>query len=207
MGGAILLAALAAAASPCPAHPATQGHVRSSFVGDVDSDGAPDRVFVRIASAPLHCAIHLVVVPRRGRPLLARLRPPASSRYAVRTSGWPRVVALARIDGRPGAEIVFTDHAGASMAFLGVYTVRRHALMRMRGVVFPVSPGPYFGSVDCAGTLVVSTTAELHGMRLLVDRRFFRVVGREFRLVRTQRFRLGSTTPASSRPFRLCRSR
>lgn|GEM_PF-4786152 len=117
------------------------------------------------------------------------------------------MVALARIDERPGAEIVFTDHAGASMAFLGVYTVRWHALMRMRGAVFPVSPGPYFGSVDCAGTLVVSTTAELHGMRLLVDRRFFRVVGREFRLVRTQRVRLGSTRLASSRPFHLCRSR
>jgi hypothetical protein len=90
------------------------------------------------------------------------------------------------------------------MAFLGVYTVRRHALIRMRGAVFPVSPGPSFGSVDCAGELVVSTTAELRGTRLWVERRFYRVVRDGFRLVRT---RVGSTTPASTRPFRLCRSR
>jgi hypothetical protein len=213
MGGAILLAVLAAAASPCPAHPATQGHVRSSFVGDVDGDGAPDRVFVSVvAGARPRCALHLVVVPRRGRPLFARLRPPALDRYAVRTSGWPRVVELVDIEERPGAEIVFTDHAGASTAFLGVFTVRRGRLVRMRlppgsGNVFAVSPGPYFGSVDCIGGLVVATAAELRGAWVLVDRRFFRVVGREFRLVRTQRFRLGSTTPASIRPFHLCRSR
>jgi hypothetical protein len=52
MGGAILLAALAAAAAPCPAHPATQGQVRSSFVGDVDGDGTPDRSSSRWTPAP-----------------------------------------------------------------------------------------------------------------------------------------------------------
>jgi hypothetical protein len=218
MGGAILLAAVAAAASPCPAHPATQGQVRSSFVGDVDGDGAPDRVFVSVdADARPRCALHLVVVPRSGRPLLARLRPPALDRYSLRTSGWPRVVELVDIDERPGAEIVFTDHAGASTAFLGVFTVRRGRLVGMRlppgsGNVFAVSPGPYFGSVDCIGGLVVSTTAELRGAWVLVDRRFYRVTGDAFRLVQARRFRLRPgqdlpTTPASIRPFHLCRFR
>ena len=186
MGAAIVIAAVLAAVPACPTH----GPVRSSFVGDVDGDGRPDRVFVR--TAPPGCGFHLVVVRRRGRALVAPLR-------------WPVVVALAPIDGRPGAEIVFTDHAGASMAFLGVCTVRRQALLRMRGAVFPVSPGPYFGSVDCAGRLVVSTTAELRDMRLHVERRFYRVVGEKFRLVRTRDG--GPTRLASTRPFRLCRSR
>jgi hypothetical protein len=185
VGAAIVIAAVLSVVPACP----TDGQVRPSFVGDVDGDGRPDRVFVR--AAPARCAFHLVVVRRHGRALVAPLR-------------WPVVVALAPIDRRPGAEIVFTDHVGASMAFLGVYTVRRHVLVRMRGVVFPVSPGPYFGSVDCAGRLVVSTTAELRNMRLHVERRFYRVVGDEFRLVRTRDG--GSTRLASTRPFRLCRS-
>jgi hypothetical protein len=41
-----------------------------------------------------------------GAPLFARLGSPALDRYAVRASGWPRVVELVDIDERPGAEIV-----------------------------------------------------------------------------------------------------
>jgi len=195
VGGALLIAAVLWVVPTCSAHPARQGHVSSGLVGDVDGDGRPDRVVVRVVySAPPHCALHLVVVPGRGRPLVAPLRPPALDRDGVRTAGWPRVVWLATIDGRPGAEIAFTDHLGASTAFLGVFTVRRHALVRMRvprqDDVFPISPGTYFGGADCVGGLVVSTTGELERSRVIVDRRFFRVVGTAFRLVRARHYRL-----------------
>ena len=88
MGAAILIAAMLAAAPACPAHPASQGAVRSSLVGDVDGDGAADRILVRVVySAAPRCALHLVVIPSRGRPLVAPLRPPALDRMAVRASG------------------------------------------------------------------------------------------------------------------------
>lgn len=200
----LILAALAAAAPPhapaCPADPARQGHVRSLFLGDVDGDGAADRVFVRVAyRAPPRCALHLVVRRGRGRALVAGLSPPVLTRAGIRELRFPRVVSLASIDRRPGAEIVFTDDAGASTAFLGVFTVRRHELTRMRlpagfRDVFPFSGGTYFGGADCVGGrrsgLVVSTTGEVGLRRISVERRFLRVTGTRFRVVETRRYSL-----------------
>jgi hypothetical protein len=221
MGGAILLAVLAAAASPCPVHPATQGHVRSSFVGDVDGDGARDRVFVSVdSSARPRCALHLVVRLRRGRALTARLDPPVLEPGVIRQLPWPRVAALAEIDRRRGAEIVVTVDEGASTVFLAVFTVRRRRLIRMRlpGLeqAFPaLGSVMHFSGVDCVGErrsgVVVSTLAERGLKRLLVERRFFRAVGTRFRLIRRRTYVFGPNATlrfpelSDRGPFARCR--
>ena len=201
MGGAILLAVLAAAASPCPVHPAEQGQMRSSFVGDVDGDRALDRVFVRVdGRAAPRCALHLVARLRQGPVLTARLAPPVLETGVIRQLPWPRVAALAEVDRRPGAEIVVTVDEGASTVFLGVFTVRRHRLVRMRlpGLeqAFPaLGSVMHFAGVDCLGRrrsgVVGSTLAERGLRRLSVERRFFRAVGARFRLIRRRTYVFG----------------
>lgn len=200
MGGAILLAAVVAA-SPCPAHPAQQGQVRSSFVGDVDGDRAPDRVFVRVdGTAAPRCALHLVVRLRHGPALTAPLAPPVLETGVVRQLPWPRVAALAEVDRHPGAEIVVTVDEGASTVFLAVFIVRSHRLIRMRlpgsEQTFPALGSVMnFAGVDCVGGrrsgVVVSTLGARSLKRVSVERRFFRAVGTHFRLIgrRTYAFR------------------
>jgi hypothetical protein len=202
MGGAILFAVLAAVAPPCPARPAEQGQVRSSFVGDVDGDGAPDRAFVRVdAHAAPRCALHLVVRLRRGPALVARLAPPFLDAEAIRQHPWPRVAGLAEIDSRPGAEIVATVDEGASTVFLAVFTVQRHRLRRMRlptlEQAFPALGSVMnFAGVDCVGSrrsgVVVSTLAGRNLKRLSVERRFFRAVGTHFSLIRRKTYSFGA---------------
>jgi hypothetical protein len=208
MGGVILLAVLAVVASPCPPHPAEQGQVRSSFVGDVDGDGASDRVFVRLdGEAAPRCALHLVVRLRHGPALTARLAPPFLDIGAIRQSPSPAVAGLAEIERRRGAEIVVTVDEGASTVFLAVFMVRRHRLIRMRlpgfEQTFPaLGSVTHFAGVDCVGGrrsgVVVSTQTGRSLKRLFVERRFFRAVGTRFQLIRRRTYSLG---PNVSPPF------
>jgi hypothetical protein len=215
---AILVAALLSAASACPAYPAQQGHVRSSFVGDVDGDGARDRVFVRVDDwAPARCMLHLVVRRRHGRPLVARLRPPMVSAEANRQLTWPTVAGLAEIDKQRGAEIVATVDAGASTFFLGVFTVRRNRLIRMRipgyaQTFSSLGSLGYYSGVDCVGDLVVATDVDRTVRPVTVQRRFFRVVGTRFVLVKRRAYSFEWNVPlprfpglSDDGPFVSCR--
>jgi hypothetical protein len=95
---------------------------------------------------------------------------------------------------------VATVDEGASTVFLGVFTVRRHRLIRMRlpGLeqAFPaLGSVMHFAGVDCVrrrrSGVVVSTLAERGLERLSVERRFFRAVGTRFRLLGRRTYSFG----------------
>lgn len=145
------------------------------LTGDVDGDGAPERVV--IAEAEAGCP-PVVIVEGEGEALTLTIEEEGSG------PGLPRLMGLVEIDGRPGAEIVAALVAGASTEFFGAYTVAEGALARLRiagpgrfGDLFPSGGSVgHLDATDCAdGGRVVISSAEPLGDRYLVERRFYEV--------------------------------
>jgi hypothetical protein len=191
------------------------------LLGDVDGDGAQDRVSVRVDESRAPRCRHLLVVE------LASGTPVA----AVEPLDWPgtdpALLLLAEIDGRPGLEPVLTLSPAAVYQPGAVFTVRDGGLERMRledgapsrlyPELFPLDD-EFPAGVDCAGPgRIVVTVGGLAagGDRFWdVTRTLLRASGRGFALIRRQRFRIEVGPEAQQRwpelasdPFRSCRPR
>jgi hypothetical protein len=171
------------------------------LVGDMTGDARNDRV--SLAGQWLEkygCRYSLVVDSREARFSL-RLR--EGLLEAPRVSPEARIAdlsGLARIDRRPGAEILVTLGRGASSSGVGVYTVRPGRLQNLQirqryqeGLFWEVQGGTYGSVTDCwrgpGSGLVISSSRELSDSRWPdVDRRLFRVEGVRFRLVWHRRY-------------------
>jgi hypothetical protein len=159
-------------------------------MGDVDGDGSADRVFlVQRRSAPDECNTFLVAETARGT-IVARLRPLFVWNADIPV---PRLLALAEIDRKSGAEVVIDVWDGASSMNVAVFTVRNESLRRMSiraprsDDVFEnfSSAGAGKGNVDCvggqrSGVVVDTTTGMLQKRTATVVRRFYVVVGSDF---------------------------
>lgn len=193
--------------SGCPAAPARVAAKGAALRGDLDGNGQADTVVVTASySSPPRCVFHLVARFENGRVATASLPPSCLDVQCMREVHWPAVEALAAIDRRPGAEIAVTTNAGASTLFLGIYTVRKHKLLRMRIPHSFQNTFPEFGSatnyygVDCiggrgSGRVVASTASVVSASRVRITRRFLRVVGKSFPLYRTVNHAFGSHVP------------
>lgn len=180
------------------------------LAGDVDADGAPDRV--AIAPAVGECPPVLVVVSAR-RALSIPIEEEVSG------PGLPRLMGLVEVGDGAGAEVVVALAAGASTEFFGAFTVVDNELDRLRirgrsrfGDLFPSGGSVgHMDASDCAGDgRVVISSAEPKGDRYLVERRFYEVdggvlrrAGRGDRLVDLDD--LGSLPEFGSTPFGSCR--
>lgn len=179
------------------------------LAGDVDGDGAPDRVV--IAPATGECPPVLVVVSAR-RALSIPIEEEVSG------PGLPRLMGLLEIGDGDGAEVVVVLGAGASTEFFGVFTVVNNELDRLRirgpsrfGDLFPSGGSVgHMDASDCAddGRVVISSAVP-NGDRYLVERRFYEVdrevlrwTGRGDRLVDLDD--LGSIPEFGSTPFGSC---
>lgn len=141
------------------------------------------------------CRFFLVVRRARGRPLVARLADPLvdASAAEVRDLLYPRLSALAAIDRAPGLELLVTIDQSASGGGVGVFTVRKGRIVRLRVSGAPartlfwiLGHNYYARATDCVGRLVVSTSAEraAPAWTWSVRRTFLRVDGTSFRRVR-----------------------
>jgi hypothetical protein len=182
-----------AASRACPSRPAALPNHYGVLRGDVDGDGRSDSVSVKVdRRAPLGCQFFLVARTARGD-LIRRV----SGRYDFQQE-WPQVVVLARIDRRPGAEVVVTLDHGASQAFGSIFTVRGGVLRRYleshRYARFNFYGSVGFGgAIDClgkaSGRVVWSGYGHQEGERYVVERQFLRLEGTEFRRIRTEHYR------------------
>jgi hypothetical protein len=192
-------ATVTASASACNdvggAVPDTYRTKGKELVGDVDGDGGPDRVTLRVDStAPARCRHVLVVEPAKGSAVAAPVKPlpwPGTN---------PKLLLLAEIDGRAGLEMVVTLSPANVFRPGAVFTLRRGELARMR-VERRYSPElfPFYdefpAGVDCAGEpgSIVLTLGDLadggkDDSHWDVTRAFYDVAGTHFELVRKQTF-------------------
>jgi hypothetical protein len=206
-------------AAACNAAPTTYPGRGKALVGDVDADGAGDRVTLRVdGTRPARCR-YLLVVQISGGETAAATVPPLP---------WPgtdpQLLLLAEIDGRPGLEPVIALAPSAVYRPGAVFTLSRGTLLRMRVERAPVPElFPFYdefpAGVDCAGqpgTIVVtqSRIADESDGHWNVTRSFYRPAGARFRLVRNERFQVEVGPEAERRwpevrgdPFRHCRAR
>jgi hypothetical protein len=165
------------------------------LVGDVDADGAGDRVTLRVDERrPARCRHLLVVEVTADRTAVAAV-PPLS---------WPgtdpRLLLLVEVDGRPGLEPVVTLSPGAVYRPGAVFTLHDGTLSRMRVEALPVAElVPFYdefpAGVDCAehpGTIVVTQgrIADEGDGRWDITRSYYRAAGIRFELVRDERFQV-----------------
>jgi hypothetical protein len=169
--------------------------------GDLDGDGRVDSVVVTASySSPPRCVFHLVARFATGQASIASLPPSCLDVPCMREAHWPNVEALAAIDRRPGAEIAVTVNAGASTLFLGIYTVKSQKLVRMaiphslQNTFAEFGSAARYDAVDClgrtTGRVVASDVWVAGARRVLVTRRFLRVVGMYFRVYRSVNYAL-----------------
>jgi hypothetical protein len=199
--------------------PATYRVKGKALVGDVDADGAGDRVTLRAdGNRPARCRHLLVAQIGGGRTSVAPVAPlpwPGTD---------PKLLLLAEIDGRPGLEPVVTLSPVAVYRPGAVFTLSRGTLLRMRldrvrvPELFPLSD-EFPSGVDCAGRpgMIVVTDSGFAGGGdgpSHVVRSFYRATGARFDFVRATRFQLGVGPEAGQRwpeirddPFRQCRGR
>jgi hypothetical protein len=173
-------------------------HVVGVLRGDVDGDGAPDRIgLVRLRRAPERCGAFLVVRTRSRALTRAFARPPVPD--------VPSLNGLAALGSGPGLHIVVTTWHGASTEFARVFAVRGDSIAPVETGT-PDNTFAYEGSVthidavDCAsGGLVVASGWFFRGTgsRFGFFRHFYRVGPQGFELVRSQ-----SGTSTSSTPIR-----
>jgi len=169
--------------------------------GDVDGDGAPDRIaLVRLRdNAP--CGAVLVV--RSGHRVYERAFP---------TVGDPRIPLLNGLAAlRPGSlQIVVTTWEGASTAFARVFTIRLGRVSEIQtdtvdGTIPYEGSVTHFNAVDCVrgrpGTIVSSGWFErgASGRRFGFNRLFYRVGERSFEPAGRQSGRTRSPLPQRGR--------
>ena len=175
------------------ADPATYRTKGKALSGDVDADGAGDRVTLRLdAERPARCR-HLVVV---------QLESGTTSAATVPPLGWPggnpQLLLLAEIDGRPGVEPVITLSPANVYRPALVFRLSRGELLRMRlekataPEHFPLYD-EFPAGVDCAGpgTIVVTHSRIADGGDRFWDttRSFYRAAGQaRFAFVRAEKF-------------------
>jgi hypothetical protein len=149
---------------------------RGGLAGDVDGDGARDRVSVAVdPHARSGCRAFVVV-----RTADARLVAPIEERDVQVDLGFPVLDSLVGVDDRAGGEIVVRITAGASTEFAGLFTVVDGDLERVQlngphGNLFP--SGGSVGHLEASncgpdGSVVIST-ATARGRRYVVERRFY----------------------------------
>ena len=191
-----------------------------ALVGDVDADGAGDRVTLRLdAKRPARCR-HLVVAQLEGGGTAVATVPPL---------GWPggnpQLLLLAEVDGRPGLEPVVTLSPANVYRPGMVFTLSRGELLRMRlenataPERFPLYD-EFPAGVDCAGrqgTIVVTRSRIADGGDRFwsVTRSFYRSAAKaRFAFVRAEQFLVEVGDEAAARwpevlnePFLRCPSR
>ena len=170
------------------------------LLGDVTGDARGDMVSLVGRWQERHGCRYYLVVNSRERRFSLQLR--EGLLEAPRVSPEARVAALnglARIDRRPGAEILVTLDRGASSSGVAVYTFRSGRLWNVRipgrygeALFWEAQAGRVTGVTDCwrgpASGLVISSEKELSRDRPDVHRRLFRVEGLRFRLVWHRRY-------------------
>jgi hypothetical protein len=191
------------------------------LTGDVDGDGAGDRVTLRVDEArPARCRYLLLVELSAGISISAPVRPLA----------WPgtdpEVLLLAEIDGRPGLEPVVALSPLAVYRPGALFTVRDGELARMRlertqtPELFPFYD-EFPAGVDCGrepGTIVVTLGTLAEGgsddSHWDITRSLYRARGIRFEPVRDERFRVAVGPEAGRRwpevrgkPFLSCPGR
>jgi hypothetical protein len=175
--------ASSANAAPTTSSPCGAG---SDVGGDVDGDGAQDRVSLAGKASGDSCRYVLTARTASGAHSLVL---PGEPSFAA-----PPNLSLAAIDRDRALEIVADTWHGASTAFAGVFTIRSGELIEMRGAPPAGSGGsgfPYAGGsthqngVDCSngpgsGLVVATGAAPTPRDRWKVTRRFYRVQGAAF---------------------------
>jgi hypothetical protein len=199
--------------------PATYRIKGKALVGDVDADGAGDRVTLRAdEERPAPCG-HLLVVEATADGSAIATVPPLS---------WPgtdpQLLLLVEVDGRPGLEPVITLSPEAVYRPGAVFALRDGTLSRMRVEGLPVAELiPFYdefpAGVDCGehpGTIVVTQgrIADEGDGRWEITRSFYRAAGIRFDLVRDERFQVDVGPEARRRwpevrgdPFLSCSQR
>jgi hypothetical protein len=199
-----------------PASYRTKG---KELVGDVDADGAGDRVTLRVDERrPARCR-HLLVTELTAAGTAVATVPPLP---------WPgtdpQLLLLVEIDGRPGLEPVITLSPKAVYRPGAVFTLRDRTLSRMRVEGLPVAELiPFYdefpAGVDCGeqpGAIVVTQglIADEGDGRWDITRSFYRAAGVRFDLVREERFHVEVGPEARRRwpevrgdPFLTCPNR
>jgi hypothetical protein len=165
------------------------------LLGDVDTDGAGDRVTLRADERrPARCRHLLVVEGTADGTAIAPVAP----------LSWPgtdpQLLLLAEIDGRPGLEPVVTLSPKAVYRPGAVFTLRDRTLSRMRLEGLPVAELiPFYdefpAGADCGkhlGTIVVTQgrIADEGDRYWDITRSFYRAAGVRFELVRDERFQV-----------------
>jgi hypothetical protein len=151
--------------------------------GDIDGDGAADRVRLLVdRRGRAGCAAFVVADTETGELAAAIAEPELTFEL-----GLPALAGLVDVDGRPGAEVLVTILAGASTQFAGLFTARGDELERVTvapgvtgyGDLFP--SGGSVGHLEATGcgrepgSVVVSTAiARNHGYRLTREVLLFR---------------------------------
>ena len=175
--------------------PATYRTKGKQLVGDVDGDGAGDRVTLRAdARRPARCR-HLLVVE-----LTANRTTVATVPHLSWPGTDPQLLLLVEVDGRPGLEPVVALSPMAVYRPGAVFTLRQGTLSRMRAEGLSVAELiPFYdefpAGVDCGerpGTIVVTQARfpdEGDG-HWDITRSFYRAAGIRFDLVREERFQV-----------------
>ena len=122
--------------------------------GDVTGDGVADRVaLLDDRRARFRCRF-AVAVFSRGRVLLQPLGRFIDKPSEAIGQPWPLVRLLARIDTRPGAEILVALSHGASFEQSWLFTVRHLRLRRLS------LPGAYAGQLEYGSVAAFGTSFE-----------------------------------------------
>lgn len=175
--------------------------------GDVDGDGAADRVTVRADRKRPRACRHVVVADLGDRSLSAPIKP----------LPWfgtnPRLLLLAQIDGRAGLEPVVTMSPAAVYRPGAVFTAHEDTLVRMRlqgrrpADLFPLDD-EFPAGVDCAGEpgTIVVTTGDVGDpdSHFDVEQTVYEAAGPRFEQVRSERFRVEVGSEERVAPFRSC---
>lgn len=166
-----------------------RGVERGVLRGDVDADGRSDRVSVvaRYRARP-GCRLALrVQLGAEGR-LFARLyEAPDATGADLQRQPWPRLLALVKVDPRPGLQPVVSVQLGSSTVFVGVFAIRGGHLVRLATPLsaFAAGASAVATAVDCwhgaRSGIVVSSFAQANVHGWDVSRGFYHLVGNRFR--------------------------
>jgi hypothetical protein len=152
---------------------------------DVNGDRRPDRVWIAARkTGPIQCR-YAVVAADPGHWLSSGIVVPRDPTSA------PKLVVLASIDRRAGAEIVIERDHGASTAFALVLTKHDGPLTAIRadtsdGLFSYAGSLGNFSDVDCgrrAGTIVTAGAGTLDGTTYGAERSVYRINGTRLRRV------------------------
>lgn len=151
----------------------------TALQGDVDGDGAVDRVFLLEEAGG--CPPTLIV-QAGGTTHSVQIEEEASG------PGLPNLAFLADIDGRSGSEPIVRMAAGASTEFFGAFALLDGSLRRLEvegstfGDLFPSGGSAgHLDATDCAAKdRLVVATALPQGDGYEVERRFYRASGATF---------------------------